>query len=78
MTGWVSRLNTMDCGMEQMAAKAQPRPRRRRVRWAEERWEMGNTMALNLRDGRDQPVCSQSEVSCLSTEMAIKMLPERK
>ena len=55
MTGWVSRLKTMDWGMEQRAARAQARPSRRRVRWAEERWEMGKTMALNLRYQRDQP-----------------------
>ena len=52
MTGWVSRLNTMDCGMEKTAARAQPRPRSSRVRWAEERWEMGKTMALNLVGGQ--------------------------
>ena len=75
-TGWVSRLNTMDCGMEARAARAQPSPRRSRVRWAEERWEMGKTIALNLAS-RMIRTCHQP-VAYLSTEMAIKILPERK
>ena len=50
MMGWVCRLKTMDCGMEQTMAMDQATTSNQRVRWTEERWEIGNTMALNLRE----------------------------